>query len=137
MLKAGYPTPRLRLTNGAGRQLALLPLGGPEPDGTVTTTIRRADLYAALRAEVTARGIEIVYDKRLVARSEDGDQVTAGFADGTRASADLLVGADGLHSATRKLLDPGAPAPRYLGLLNAGGFTTGRGRGPTWTARPG
>lgn len=124
VLKAGYPTPRLSLTNGAGRQLALLPLGGPEPDGTVTTTIRRADLYAALRAEVTARGIEIVYDKRLVSVSEDGEKVTAGFADGSQASADLLVGADGLNSATRKLLDPAAPAPRYLGLLNAGGFTT-------------
>jgi len=124
LLKAGYPTPRLSLTNGAGRQLAVLPLGGPEPDGTVTTTIRRADLYAALRAEVTARGIEIVYNKRLVSRSEDDEQVTAGFTDGSRATADLLVGADGLHSATRKLLNPDAPAPRYLGLLNAGGFTT-------------
>jgi 2-polyprenyl-6-methoxyphenol hydroxylase-like FAD-dependent oxidoreductase len=124
VLRAGYPTPRLSLTNGAGRRLALLPLGGPEPDGTVTTTIRRADLYAALRAEVTTRGIEIAYHKRLVSRSEDGDHVTAGFADGSRATADLMVGADGLHSATRGLLDPHAPAPRYLGLLNAGGFTT-------------
>ena len=33
-----------------------------------------------------------------------------------------------MQSATRKLLDPGAPAPRYLGLLNAGGFTTGEVR---------
>jgi 2-polyprenyl-6-methoxyphenol hydroxylase-like FAD-dependent oxidoreductase len=36
----------------------------------------------------------------------------------------LLVGADGLRSRTRTVLNPGGPALRYLGLLNAGGFTT-------------
>src|SRR4051794_19330570 len=46
MLAAGSPTPTLILGNGAGRRLADLPLGGPSPDGTTTTTIRRADLYA-------------------------------------------------------------------------------------------
>lgn len=117
VLRAGYPTPHLRLGNGAGRHLADLPLGG--------ITIRRADLYGALRAEVAARGIEIVHGKRLTGRHEDAAAVTATFADGTTATADLLVGADGLHSRTRRLLDPGAPEPRFLGLLNAAGFTTG------------
>ncbi len=124
VLAAGYPTPRLRLGNGSGRVLADLPLGGPAADGTTTTTIRRADLYAALRAAATARGIDIRYGHRLVARAEDGDGVTVTFADGGTAHGDLLVGADGLRSRTRQLLDPGAPPPRYLGMLNAGGFTT-------------
>jgi len=116
IVAAGFPTPRLSLTNGSGRQLARIPLGG--------TTIRRPDLYAALRSEVVARGITVVYGKRLVSRSEAGDRVTAVFADGERATADLLVGADGVHSATRRLLDPAGPAPRFLGLLNSAGFTT-------------
>jgi 2-polyprenyl-6-methoxyphenol hydroxylase-like FAD-dependent oxidoreductase len=124
VLAAGYPTPRLRLTNGAGRRLADLPLGGPTPDGTVTTTIKRADLYAALRAAAVQDGIDIRYGKRLVTLTEQPDGVTARFADGTEVTADLLVGADGLNSRTRNLLNPAAPAPRYLGLLNAGGFTT-------------
>jgi 2-polyprenyl-6-methoxyphenol hydroxylase-like FAD-dependent oxidoreductase len=124
VLAAGYPTPRLRLSNGAGRRLADLPLGGPTADGTVTTTIKRADLYAALRAAAVQDGIDIRYGKRLVTLTEQPDGVTAGFADGTEVTADLLVGADGLNSRTRILLDPAAPAPRYLGLLNAGGFTT-------------
>ncbi len=125
LLAAGYPTPRLLLTNGSGRRLAELPLGGPAPDGTTTTTIRRADLYAALRAAATERGIAIRYGRRLVALAEDGDGVIATFADGATARGDLLIGADGLRSRTRHLLDPAAPQPRYLGLLNAGGFTTG------------
>ncbi|HEU4349330.1 MAG TPA: FAD-dependent monooxygenase, partial [Actinoplanes sp.] len=76
-------------------------------------------------AAAVREGIAIEYGKRLVTLAEHADQVTAGFADGTSVTADLLVGADGINSPTRTLLDPSAPAPRFLGLLNAGGFTTG------------
>jgi FAD-dependent urate hydroxylase len=124
VLAAGYPTPTLTLGNGAGRRLALLPLGGPTADGTTTTTIRRADLYAALRSAATGYGIPIEYDKRLTAVDERPDGVTVTFADGSRADGDLLVGADGLRSRAREALNPGGPAPAYLGLLNAGGFTS-------------
>jgi 2-polyprenyl-6-methoxyphenol hydroxylase-like FAD-dependent oxidoreductase len=123
VLAAGYPTPALVLGNGAGRRLAEMPLGGPTPDGTTTTTIKRADLYAALRAAAAERGIPIAYARRLVDLRESADEVTAAFADGSTATGDLLVGADGLHSRTRMVLNPDGPAPRYLGLLNAGGFT--------------
>jgi FAD-dependent urate hydroxylase len=124
LLAAGYPTPTLRLGNGAGKLLAELPLGGPTPDGTTTTTIRRADLYGALRAEAVRRGIEIVYEKRLTGLDQRPDGVTATFADGTTADGALLIGADGLNSPTRSRLNPEPITPRYLGLLNAGGFTT-------------
>jgi 2-polyprenyl-6-methoxyphenol hydroxylase-like FAD-dependent oxidoreductase len=49
--------------------------------------------------------------------------VVAAFADGGREQGDLLVGADGVHSVTRRLLDPAAPAGRYVGLVNFGGYT--------------
>jgi FAD-dependent urate hydroxylase len=123
VLKAGFATPSLRLGNGAGRRLADLPLGGPLPDGTSTTTIRRADLYAALRAAAADRDIPIAYGKRLISVTEETGRTTAGFADGTTAAGALLVGADGLNSRTRKVLNPDGPEPSYLGLLNAGGFT--------------
>jgi 2-polyprenyl-6-methoxyphenol hydroxylase-like FAD-dependent oxidoreductase len=51
--------------------------------------------------------------------------VVAAFEDGTRATGDLLVGADGIHSPTRRLIDPAAPSPRYVGLVNFGGYTPG------------
>jgi 2-polyprenyl-6-methoxyphenol hydroxylase-like FAD-dependent oxidoreductase len=132
---AGHPTPTMALANGAGRHLGDLPLGGPTPDGISSTTIRRADLYAALRAEAHRRGIDIRYGKRLVSVQHAGGGVTAEFADGSRVAAALLVGADGLHSRTREVLNPGGPRPRYLGLLNAGGFTGGPVDGVA--ARPG
>ena len=38
--------------------------------------------------------------------------MTARFTDGSQASGDLLVGADGLHSVTRTWLDPGRARSR-------------------------
>ena len=119
MLTAGFGTPSLTMVNGSGRRLAVLPLGA------TTTTIRRADLSAALRREVVGRGIPIEYAKGLRDFTEGPDGVTVTFADGSTASGQVLVGADGLRSRTREVLDPGGPAPSYLGLLNAGGFTDG------------
>jgi 2-polyprenyl-6-methoxyphenol hydroxylase-like FAD-dependent oxidoreductase len=58
----------------------------------------------------------IEHGKQLVRAEQDGTGgVTAFFADGTQASGDLLVGADGVHSATRVLIDPRAPQPAYTG----------------------
>lgn len=52
--------------------------------------------------------------KELRTIEQDAREVHAGFADGTRLSAELLVGADGLRSTTRSLLAPEA-APVYAG----------------------
>jgi salicylate hydroxylase len=49
----------------------------------------------------------------------------AEFADGSFSSADLLVGADGLWSATRSILDPDAPRPAYAGLYSVSGVAEG------------
>ncbi|MBB2942078.1 2-polyprenyl-6-methoxyphenol hydroxylase-like FAD-dependent oxidoreductase [Actinoplanes lutulentus] len=124
VLAAGFVTPTLAMSNSRGRRLALLPLGGPAPDGSTTTTIRRADLYAALRSEVAGLGIPIEHGRRATGFTERPDGVTMTFEDGTRADGDLLVGADGLRSRIRAALNPGGPEPAYLGLLNAGGFTS-------------
>lgn len=123
VLARGFATPRLALRRASGRLLAELPLGGPTPDGAVTTTIRRADLYTALRAEAERQGIEIVYGHRLTTAHSGPHGVTAEFAGGRSVTGELLVGADGLNSSTRTAIDPESPAPHFLGLLDTGGFT--------------
>ena len=50
--------------------------------------------------------------------------VVATFDDGSTVTADLLIGADGVHSVVRRLIDPSAPDARYVGLTNFGGITS-------------
>jgi 2-polyprenyl-6-methoxyphenol hydroxylase-like FAD-dependent oxidoreductase len=53
---------------------------------------------------------------RFIGFDQDAGGIIAGFADGTRAAGDLLIGADGLYSAVRAILLPGIE-PRYAGYV--------------------
>jgi 2-polyprenyl-6-methoxyphenol hydroxylase-like FAD-dependent oxidoreductase len=64
---------------------------------------------------VTLRGVLLAglegvvhFDKEFVGYERDGGKVTARFADGTSATGDVLVGADGARSRVRRQLLPGA-----------------------------
>ena len=56
-------------------------------------------------------GVRFEYGKRLVGATEGPDSVTAKFDDGCTATADVLIGADGVRSIVRTLIDPEAPPP--------------------------
>lgn len=102
-----------------GRKRIGLP-GLPEP----LQVIRRSDLYRLLQDRLDTEGIRTENGKRLVTAREDTGGVTAVFADGTEARADVLIGADGVHSTVRTLIDPGAPGPRYTGMLSFEGVSS-------------
>jgi 2-polyprenyl-6-methoxyphenol hydroxylase-like FAD-dependent oxidoreductase len=53
----------------------------------------------------------------------DGDRVVAVFEDGSEAVGDVLIGADGIYSRVRSLIDAAAPTPRYTGLNVLYGYT--------------
>jgi FAD-dependent urate hydroxylase len=113
----GVPMRAMAIESWTGKQLALL----PSPPGLPTMQfVWRAELYRALYAEAERRGIRIEHGKRLTALTDGPGSVTAHFEDGASATADVLIGADGIRSATRALIDPAAPAPRYAGLLSFG-----------------
>jgi salicylate hydroxylase len=79
--------------------------------------IHRADLHAILLAGVRTIDPEAVQTgKRLLHVAQDGSSVTVGFADGSVAQADLLIGADGARSAVRSLLLDAAP-PEFAGQI--------------------
>ncbi|MCO6009669.1 FAD-dependent monooxygenase [Actinoallomurus purpureus] len=134
---AGFPSSHMCFLSGTGKRLGAMPIGPALADGTVTHTIRRADLYDGLYEEAARRGVPIEHGKRLVGAETVGGRVVAHFADGGTAEGDLLVGADGVHSATRSIIDPANPAPRYTGLGNTGAFTRGAGIDAGIDADPG
>jgi FAD-dependent urate hydroxylase len=118
----GFATPSMRFRSYTRKLLGEVSTGAALRDGTVAVTLRRSDLYRALRDETRRQGITIEHGRRLVdVRSVPGG-VRAEFSDGTTATADLLVGADGIRSRVRQVIDPDAPAARYVPVLNIGGF---------------
>jgi 2-polyprenyl-6-methoxyphenol hydroxylase-like FAD-dependent oxidoreductase len=124
-LTLGFPTPTITLRSTTGKNLGGARTGLTLPDGTTSHTLKRADLYQALYQEAARRGIDVQHGKRLTATEQTSRGVRAVFDDGSDAVADVLIGADGIHSTVRKLIDPAAPAPTYIGLVNLGGYARG------------
>ncbi|MFF5301339.1 FAD-dependent monooxygenase [Streptomyces sp. NPDC013161] len=121
---AGFPTPAIDMVSTTGKALGTVHTSRPDGD-IASRTLKRADLYRAVRDEALRRGIRIEQGKRLVDAQDTGDGVRAVFADGSEEFGDLLIGCDGLHSTVRKLIDPAAAAPAYSGLIGLGGYTRG------------
>ena len=119
----GFPTGKIRFASSRGKELGAMAIGPILEDGTVTRTVRRAELYAALYGLAVERGVRIEHGKKLVRTTERDCGITAHFADGTQADGEIVIGADGLRSVTRGLIDPTNPPPRYTGMGNVGGFS--------------
>ena len=83
--------------------------------------IERGDLHRILHDRAVAAGVSFEYGKRLVGVDESDTAITARFGDGSTARADILVGADGVRSTVRRLIDPLAPTAHYTGMLGFGG----------------
>lgn len=112
----GLATPTMVMVS-RGRELASAPMRA--------RTVARTDLYQALRDEAVHRGIPIEYERRLVDAERTPAGVRVSFSGGAMAEGDLLVGADGLRSRTRSVIDPRAPKLRHVGLLNVSGYARG------------
>ena len=124
--RKGFDTPEIAFYKHTGKPLTgPISIGRHSGDGAVIRTLRRPELYAELRNEAIRRGIRIEYGKRLVDAVPTADGVRAVFADEQTAEGDILIGADGLHSQVRSVIDPASPAPRFLGVLNVFGSAEG------------
>jgi len=122
-MRCGIPSERNVMVGATGRELGSMSLGVPLEDGTVAVTMKRSRLALALLDEATARGIEVRYGARVSGLISRPDGVTATLEDGSTLDGDLLVGADGVHSLVRRVIDPEAAQARYVGLTNFGGIT--------------
>jgi salicylate hydroxylase len=82
--------------------------------GLEGATVHRADLLDVLAAALPPDMVTL--GKRCTEVLPDGDVAVARFADGTEAEADIIIGADGIHSAVRTSLF-GPDAPRFTGKI--------------------
>jgi 2-polyprenyl-6-methoxyphenol hydroxylase-like FAD-dependent oxidoreductase len=119
---------RNAMYGATGRLLGTVTLGSPLPDGTPALTLRRSRLAAVVSAAAREAGVRTRHE--VPVRALDVAAGTVTLDDGSVLEADLVVGADGVHSLVRAAIDPQAPAPRYVGLWNFGGRTRGSGQAP-------
>jgi 2-polyprenyl-6-methoxyphenol hydroxylase-like FAD-dependent oxidoreductase len=115
------PSRRNAMYGATGRLLGTVTLGSPLSDGTPALTLRRSRLAAVVSAAAREAGVRTRHEAPV--RAVDVAAGTVALEDGTVLDADLVVGADGVHSLVRTAIDPEAPAPRYVGLWNFGGLT--------------
>ena len=91
--------------------------------GQPAVNMRRATLNEAILAKAERDGIEVVFGKRLARIEDRADRpVAVYFEDGSSAEGDFVIGADGVHSATRRHVVPNGPEPFDTGLISFGGF---------------
>jgi 2-polyprenyl-6-methoxyphenol hydroxylase-like FAD-dependent oxidoreductase len=81
--------------------------------------ILRGDLSRVLYDD-TRDGVEYIFGDRIAGLTQDADGVDVAFAGGARRRFDLVVGADGLHSALRTMVfGPHERFVRHLGHVMA------------------
>jgi salicylate hydroxylase len=101
----------------SGRDGALtlrLPLGDEVESrfGSPYLHVHRSDLHAVLLGAVG----DVRLGHRAVGVEQHGADVTVEFADGSTVTADLVIGADGVHSTVREMLF-GPMLARFSGLV--------------------
>jgi salicylate hydroxylase len=77
-------------------------------------TAHRADLLAMLLASMPAERLHLGH--RLSGLADTGSGIDLAFDNGERVRAHLVIGADGIHSAVRRVL-LGAEAPQFTGCV--------------------
>ena len=127
----GHRSPHMVMWSSTGRQLGTVPNGPAREPERGSVVVRRGILHRVLREAAQQAGIPITFGARLERIEQSDAAVRAIFADGRTATGDLLVGADGVGSPTRRHIDPDAPTPAYSGLVGLGGFARVPGLAPT------
>lgn len=102
---------RMEMRNWHGKLLATVPVNETEDEvGAPTMGVRRPELH-----EVLVGGLDpeaVVLGATCTGFTQEDDELRVRFDDGREERADMLVGADGLHSTVRKGLRGDEP-PRF------------------------
>ena len=113
----GPPVTGLRFVTEKMHSLLSVDWGAPTDPVDGDCRVSRVALLQILRSGLEA---ELHYARKLVRYARTADKVEAFFADGSTATGDVLVGADGVGSVVRRQLLPQAHV-RNLDIVGIGG----------------
>jgi 2-polyprenyl-6-methoxyphenol hydroxylase-like FAD-dependent oxidoreductase len=124
VIRAGSKIERGQIRTAGGRILSLSEPGEFERlFGEPTVAIHRADLHEILLSALPAGIVRL--GAKCTGFEQEAESVSVRFADGHTDRSDLVVGADGIHSATRRQLFPEVRL-RYSGYTAWRGVVTTR-----------
>lgn len=119
--RAGNAVETTEIRNQAGELIAQMPVGEVSRKlGAPSCEIRRGDLLRAILAELPEG--TLLCDYRCTAVCEHAEEIEIEFAERASVHADLVIGADGIHSVVRKQVAGDVPL-RYSGYSGASGIT--------------
>lgn len=117
-LRAEAARPHFRISRDgySGEETSRLPMSdaAEEAYGAPQLTIHRADLLDTLEVAVGPDAVRLGHPLESCEATDDG--VTLRFADGSTEVADIVVGADGIHSAVRRSI-LGEEHPEFTGTV--------------------
>lgn len=114
---AARPTFRISRTWDTGEETSRLPMSDAAEStyGAPQLTLHRADLLKAMEGQIPETSIHL--GKSVSGVVNDGGQTAIEFADGSAEEVDVIVGADGIHSAVRNALF-GKDDPKFSGIVS-------------------
>lgn len=115
--RSARPTFRISRDGVTGEETSRMPMStaAEEKYGAPQLTIHRADLLKALQDQIPAQNIHLGNGADTVELGDDNATII--FADGTRQTFDVVVGADGIHSRVRTALW-GEDDPKFTGMVS-------------------
>ncbi|AFM18864.1 2-polyprenyl-6-methoxyphenol hydroxylase-like oxidoreductase [Mycolicibacterium chubuense NBB4] len=118
--EAGYRVDEVCFVDQRGRRRAEVPYGLLRKAlGGRLISLMRPDLERVLRESLPAT-VDLRYSTTVCSISDGPDEVVVTLDDGSLLAADVLVGADGLHSTVREqVFGPESMFVRYLGFHTA------------------
>ena len=114
---AARPTFRISRTWDTGEETSRLPMSdaAEKTYGAPQLTIHRADLLKAMEAETPADRLHL--GKSVFGIVNDDTRTAILFDDGSSEDVDVIIGADGIHSAVRNAMF-GKDDPKFSGIVS-------------------
>ncbi|MGH3624786.1 MAG: FAD-dependent oxidoreductase [Sciscionella sp.] len=123
VISVSFPLVRSEFFSPSGERVRYRLAADPASERGLPRVLAWPRLSQVLHDEAVSTGAVFRHDARVVNAEETAGGVRAVLGNGDSVEGDVLIGADGVRSTIRPLVDSHAPAPQHLGTRTVYGYT--------------